>query len=159
MIFWLVLKLEISYRVIIFWRILVCFRGFFEDYIFAWWNIWVSIILPLIRFNVNGKPPVWHTPCYLLRTLLSLIIILFFQFCDMKSLVHDYHVQNLWSWVQLVFFFNLKEISGFGSRMFYKFDRRSFGPVQELILHISRHLVLGSLRILFFPFLLALDHQ
>jgi hypothetical protein len=20
------------------------FRGFFEDYIFAWWNIWVSII-------------------------------------------------------------------------------------------------------------------
>jgi hypothetical protein len=31
-IFWLVLKLEISYRVIISWRILVSFRGFFEDY-------------------------------------------------------------------------------------------------------------------------------
>jgi len=45
MIFWLVLKLEISYRVIISQRILVSFWGFFEDYIFAWWNIWVSIIL------------------------------------------------------------------------------------------------------------------
>jgi len=29
MIFWLVLKVEISYRVIIFGRILVSFRGFF----------------------------------------------------------------------------------------------------------------------------------
>jgi hypothetical protein len=29
MTFWLVLKLEISYRVIISWRILVSFRGFF----------------------------------------------------------------------------------------------------------------------------------
>jgi len=37
MIFWLVFKLEISYnRVIIFLMILVSFRGFFEDYIFAW---------------------------------------------------------------------------------------------------------------------------
>ncbi len=36
MIFWLVSKLEISYRVIIFCRLLVSFRGFFEDYIFAW---------------------------------------------------------------------------------------------------------------------------
>jgi len=39
MIFWLVLKPEISYRVIVSWRILVSFRGFFEDYIFAWWTI------------------------------------------------------------------------------------------------------------------------
>ncbi len=32
---------EISYyRVLISWRILVSFRGFFENYIFAWWNIW-----------------------------------------------------------------------------------------------------------------------
>jgi hypothetical protein len=36
MIFWLVLKLEFSYRVIISWRILVSFRGIFEDHIFAW---------------------------------------------------------------------------------------------------------------------------
>jgi len=36
MIFWLVLKLEISYyRVIICRRILVSFRGYFEDYIFG----------------------------------------------------------------------------------------------------------------------------
>jgi hypothetical protein len=31
MIFWLVLELEISYRVIICWRILVSFRGFSEE--------------------------------------------------------------------------------------------------------------------------------
>jgi hypothetical protein len=63
MIFWLVLKLEISYRaIIISWRILVSFRGFFEEYIFTWWNIWVSIILLFIKivFNVNGKATVWH---------------------------------------------------------------------------------------------------
>ncbi len=42
------LKLEISYnRVLISWRILVSFRGFFEDYILAWWNIWAFIILLL----------------------------------------------------------------------------------------------------------------
>jgi hypothetical protein len=65
MIFWLVLKLEISYRVLISWRILVSFRGLFEDYIFAWWNIWVSIILLFIKivFNVNDKATMWHTPC------------------------------------------------------------------------------------------------
>jgi hypothetical protein len=55
MIFWLALKLEISYIVIISWRILVCFRGFWfvlEDFLkiifFAWWNIWASIILLLL---------------------------------------------------------------------------------------------------------------
>jgi hypothetical protein len=37
MIFWLVLKLEISYRVIITLKDFgFSFRGFFEDYIFAW---------------------------------------------------------------------------------------------------------------------------
>jgi hypothetical protein len=35
MIFCLVLKVEISYRAIISGRILVSFRGFFEDYIFC----------------------------------------------------------------------------------------------------------------------------
>ncbi len=39
MIFWLVLKLEITYRVLMSWSILVSFRGLFEDYSFAWWNI------------------------------------------------------------------------------------------------------------------------
>jgi hypothetical protein len=32
MIFWLVLKLGINDRVVIFWRSLVSFKGFFEDY-------------------------------------------------------------------------------------------------------------------------------
>jgi hypothetical protein len=37
MIFWLVLKLEISYhRVMISWRLLVSLEDFFEDYNFAW---------------------------------------------------------------------------------------------------------------------------
>jgi hypothetical protein len=56
--FWLVLKLEISNRVIISWRILLAFRGFCEDYIFAWWDIWVSInssFASKIHFHVNGK--------------------------------------------------------------------------------------------------------
>jgi hypothetical protein len=35
MIFWLVLKLETSYQVIISQSILVFFRGFFEDYNFC----------------------------------------------------------------------------------------------------------------------------
>jgi hypothetical protein len=36
MIFWFVLKLEISYGVIISQRNLISFGGFFENYIFAW---------------------------------------------------------------------------------------------------------------------------
>jgi hypothetical protein len=39
MIFWLELKIEISYRVIISWKILVYFRRFFEDYIFERYHI------------------------------------------------------------------------------------------------------------------------
>jgi hypothetical protein len=65
MIFWLVLKLEISYRVIISWRILVSFGAFFESYILAWWNIRVSIFFLKLIFNVNGKAIVWHTPWYI----------------------------------------------------------------------------------------------
>jgi hypothetical protein len=48
------LKLEISYRlVIISWRILVfSLKDFWEEdyYFFAWWNIWVSILLLLFAF-------------------------------------------------------------------------------------------------------------
>jgi hypothetical protein len=50
MVFWVVLKLEICYRVMISWRILVPFRGFCLlkiRCIFAWWNIWISMILLL----------------------------------------------------------------------------------------------------------------
>jgi hypothetical protein len=67
MIFWLVLKLEIGYKFIISWRVLVSCRGLFDYYIFAWWNIWVSIILSFslkIIFNAIGKATVWQTPCW-----------------------------------------------------------------------------------------------
>jgi len=38
----------------IFWKILVAFRiFFFENYIFAWWNIWISIIL-LLPLKTHG---------------------------------------------------------------------------------------------------------
>jgi hypothetical protein len=53
-IFWLVLKLEISYNrvIIISWRFLVPFRGIFlKIYIFAWWNIWNFIILLLLPLD------------------------------------------------------------------------------------------------------------
>jgi hypothetical protein len=49
MIFWLVLKLEISYRVKISWRILVCFKGFFWRLYFCRWNIRIFIILLLFE--------------------------------------------------------------------------------------------------------------
>ncbi len=32
----------------------------FEDHIFAWWNIWISLI-QTYPFNVNGKAIVWDT--------------------------------------------------------------------------------------------------
>jgi hypothetical protein len=40
-------------------KILVSFRGFFiffENYIFAWWNIWISIILLLPLKKTQGHP-------------------------------------------------------------------------------------------------------
>jgi hypothetical protein len=61
MIFWLVLKLD---RVIISWRILVSFRGFYEYYIFEVWNIWVCIILllPYDTFLMQMARPHCDTP-------------------------------------------------------------------------------------------------
>jgi hypothetical protein len=70
MIFWLVLKLEISYyrSVIIyvegFWFLL---EDFFEDYIFAmvkYLNFHNSSFALRYLFNVNGKATVWDTPCF-----------------------------------------------------------------------------------------------
>jgi hypothetical protein len=68
MIFWLVLKLEISYKIIISSRIWFSFRGFF-------WRLYFCMVKYLsfhnssfylkILLNVNGKPIVWHTPCFL----------------------------------------------------------------------------------------------
>jgi len=69
-IFWLVLKLEISYRVMISWRILVSFglEEFFEDYIFCMvkcLSFHNSCFCLQILFNVNGKATVWHTPLFI----------------------------------------------------------------------------------------------
>jgi hypothetical protein len=44
--FWLVLELEINCRVIMAGRILLSFRGFFEEYIFTSWRNWLLIIRP-----------------------------------------------------------------------------------------------------------------
>jgi len=55
MVFGLVLKPEISSRVTIAWRVLVSYRGFFEDYIFAWGNIWVSTIHLLLQATFECK--------------------------------------------------------------------------------------------------------
>jgi hypothetical protein len=67
MLFWLVFKHEIIYRVIISWRILVSFPGFF-------WRLHFGMVKYLsfhnssfclqILFHVNGKATVWHTPCF-----------------------------------------------------------------------------------------------
>ncbi len=46
MIFWLVLKLGINDTIVISWKNLVSFEGFFFwRLIFAWWNIGISIIV------------------------------------------------------------------------------------------------------------------
>jgi hypothetical protein len=72
-IFWLVLKLEISYRVEVTWRIWFLIEDVFEDYIFAFENIWVSTILFCLKilFNVNGKAIAWHSSCWDLYELLA----------------------------------------------------------------------------------------
>jgi len=60
-------NLEISSRVIISWRILLSFRGFLEDYIFACWKYlsFHDSSFALRYFcNVNGKATLWHTPCW-----------------------------------------------------------------------------------------------
>jgi hypothetical protein len=49
-------------------KILVSFRGFFEDYILAWWNVWVSIVLLFLKilYNASGKATMRHAPCFTL---------------------------------------------------------------------------------------------
>ncbi len=70
MIFWLVLKLEIGYRVMISWKNLVSLRGFF-------WRLYFCIVKYLNFhnsffkwcFNVNGKATMWYTPCSLRKVI------------------------------------------------------------------------------------------
>ncbi len=73
MIFWLVLKLEISYIDMISSRILVSFRGFFfEDYNFCmvkYLNFHNASLALRYFFNVNGKATVCHKLLNLLKCL------------------------------------------------------------------------------------------
>ncbi len=74
------LKLEISYNrvIIISWRILeFLLEDFFEDYIFALWNIWVSIILSFALRYIKCK---WqgHSVTHPLLLLLVLLVLLLF---------------------------------------------------------------------------------
>jgi len=67
MIFLFVLKLEISYRVIISGRILVFLLEDFLKIIFLHGEIFEfpSFFFCLkVLLNVNGKATVWHTPCF-----------------------------------------------------------------------------------------------
>ncbi len=98
MVFWLVLKLEISYRVLLSWRILVSFRGFLEeDYIFLHGEIFFEfpliLLLLKILFDVNGKATVWHTPLFKLRTHRKKQNHLPRSF-DLLKLFGDFHIEN-----------------------------------------------------------------
>jgi hypothetical protein len=88
MILWLVLKLEISYNrviIIISWRILVSFRGFFFwrlIYFFAWWNIFSfhnSSFAFRYFFHVNDKATVVIDTPLVLSLKIFFPKILFFQ--------------------------------------------------------------------------------
>jgi hypothetical protein len=72
MIFWLVLKLEIRYRVIISWRFLVSFRGFFEDYSMLKYLSFHNSCLKIL-FNVNGKATSATHPLLSMLFALSLV--------------------------------------------------------------------------------------
>jgi hypothetical protein len=64
-----VLKLEISYRVMKSWRILVFFRGFFQRLYFSmvkYLNFHNSSFCPKIHFNVNGKGQSVTHPMFIL---------------------------------------------------------------------------------------------
>jgi hypothetical protein len=62
------LKLEISYRVITSWKLLVSFRGFFWRLNFFYGEEFSLFFfcLNILSFfiNVNGKATVWHTPLF-----------------------------------------------------------------------------------------------
>jgi hypothetical protein len=61
----LVLKFEISYRVMMSWRILVPLEDFSSRLYFCmvkYLNFHFFFCIKIL-FNVNGKATVWHTPC------------------------------------------------------------------------------------------------
>ncbi len=60
------LKLEISYKVLISWRILVYFKRIFWRLYFLvkYLNFHKSCFAFRYFLNLNGKPTVWHIPCF-----------------------------------------------------------------------------------------------
>jgi hypothetical protein len=97
MIFLLVLKLGISYKVKLSWRILVSFRRIFLKIIFLHGEIFEfpSFFFCLnTLFNVNCKTTVWHTPCFLgggreweLTNLSNLLDFLQIYTCVLKNFI------------------------------------------------------------------------
>jgi hypothetical protein len=80
MIFRLVLKLEISYRTMISWRILVSFRGFFWRLYFCmvkYFNFHNFFCLQIL-FNVNGNATVTHPLFFLIFIFVYKYIRIFF---------------------------------------------------------------------------------
>ncbi len=86
------IKLEISYnRVMISWRILVYFRGFF-------WRLYFCLVKYLnfhnssfalrylLFFNVNGKATVWHTPCFIVFYFINVLVVSWLL-CSFKTCV------------------------------------------------------------------------
>ncbi len=115
MTFWLVLKLEISYYrvIIISWRILVSFRGFFWRLYFflvkylSFYNS--SFALRHLLFHVNGKAIVWHTPCFI-----WLFLKMFFHILkNFHMIVIADKYLTLWEKNQLLFLFFLHVSSNF----------------------------------------------
>jgi hypothetical protein len=100
MIFWLVLKLEISYRVIIylegFWFLLENFLKiiFLHSEIFEFPQFFFCL---KIFFNLNGKAKVWHTPLFAFGSdfsVLSLFFLSHFAGCFvLLEFVRGFHHQ------------------------------------------------------------------
>ncbi len=118
MIFWVVLKLEIDYRVIIylegFWFLL---EDFFEDYIFAWWNIlsFQNSSFALILFYVNGKATTLVLMGFLLMDSclscnISVILNLFV--CLATPLLHMHHHHHHHPHMDVKIMQGIKRISG-----------------------------------------------
>jgi len=68
----------------------------FEDYIFAFENIWVSTILFCLEIllNVNGKATMWHTPCWDVYELVAVN----FENILLSNLHNNFFGCFLWSW-------------------------------------------------------------
>ncbi len=106
-------NLRLVYKLIISWRILVSFRGFFSFlggkikvyFCYGEIYIWVSIILSSFAsllyffFNVNGKATVWvtHPPLFnfdfeKIGCLVAILFLFLFLNCEFDNLWHPFFV-------------------------------------------------------------------